>query len=372
MKSMKSALKALFSTLLICAPSTAWGQAMSGVSLGGSRDQLATLGSRPVAAEAMGPHSLEKYKLSGGNDLSATYHRASGKIVYLETDWGGEAAGAFSDFEGFKYGKTTLSEIRTKLGSNGLSFKDRPPVAPTPVGGLALFNSFEIKGTDAVVTFVTSVTAATVKAIKDKGANPNVGDVATLEAVIVGENDYLETIWGGDKIRSPGYTPIEWPGIAAASQEISIGTSFRKPDALNFPVDQVYRGKTAKPDFTGDREDFKNFRTRIRKGMAEGPDFAGEFSVIQFGCGTGCSMVIVANNKTGRPYSFPRGGEDNMYLTLKYKLDSRLMVAQWGSYDSGKCYMEYFDFVKGSWSELGKREIGPLDSCYNDIEQNEP
>lgn len=106
--------------------------------------------------------------------------------------------------------------------------------------------------------------------------------------------------------------------------------------------------------------------------MAERSKFAGEYSVIQFGCGTGCSAVIVANNRTGQPYSFPRGGEDNMYLTLKYKLDSRLMVAQWGSCDSGKCYMEYFDLAEGAWGGLGKREIGPLDSCYNDIEQNGP
>jgi hypothetical protein len=106
--------------------------------------------------------------------------------------------------------------------------------------------------------------------------------------------------------------------------------------------------------------------------MAQGPDFAGEFSVIQFGCGTGCSVVMVANNRTGQPYSFPRGGEDNMYLNLKYSRDSRLMIAQWGSYDSGKCYMEYFVFIKGAWSELGKREIGPLASCYNDIEENQP
>ncbi|MBY5370561.1 hypothetical protein [Rhizobium leguminosarum] len=135
---------------------------MSGVSVGGDRQQLVSIGSRPVATEAMGPHTIEKYKLSGGNELSVTYHRASGKIVYLETDWGGETAEAFSDFEGFKFGKTTLSEIRTKLGSNGMSFKDHPPVTPTPDGGLALFNSYEVNGSGNIATFVTSVSAVTV------------------------------------------------------------------------------------------------------------------------------------------------------------------------------------------------------------------
>ncbi|WP_155248966.1 hypothetical protein [Rhizobium leguminosarum] len=369
---MKHLFAAALSALVISTASAASAQSMSGVSVGGDRQQLDSIGSRPVATEAMGPHTIEKYTLSGGNELSVTYHRASGKIVYLETDWGGETAGAFSDFEGFKFGKTTLSEIRTKLGSNGMSFKDRPPVTPTPDGGLALFNSYEVNGSGTIATFVTSVSAVTVKSIKENGSNPNVGDIAKLEAVIVGEKDYLETIWGSDKTKSPNYAAIDWPGNGSDQAPKSPQAPFTKPEAADFPVERVYGGKTAKPDFSGSNAHFRDFRTRIRQGMAGGPGFAGEFSVIQFGCGTGCSAVIVASNKTGQPYSFPRGGEDNMYLTLKYQLDSRLMVAQWGSYDSGKCIMEYFDFANGIWSAIAKREIGPLDACYKDIEENGP
>jgi hypothetical protein len=369
---MKHLFAAALSAFLLSTASTAFAQSMSGISVGGDRQQLDSIGSRPVATEAMGPHTIEKYKLSGGNELSVTYHRASGKIVYLETDWGGETAGAFSDFEGFKFGKTTLSEIRTKLGSNGMSFKDRPPATPTTDGGLALFNSYEVNGSGTIATFVTSFSAATVKSIKEKGSDPNIGDIATLEAVIVGEKVYLETIWGSDKLTSPNYSAIDWPGNGPGQESKSSPTAFKKPDATDFPVGRVYRGKTAKPDFSGSNAHFRDFRTRIRQGMAGGPGFAGEYSVIQFGCGTGCSAVIVASNKTGRPYSFPRGGEDNMYLTLKYQLDSRLMVAQWGSYDSGKCIMEYFDFANGIWSAIARREIGPLDACYKDFEENGP
>ncbi|TBD75923.1 hypothetical protein [Rhizobium ruizarguesonis] len=369
---MKHLFAAALSALVISTASTAFAQSMSGVSVGGDRQQLDSIGSRPVATQAMGPHTIEKYKLSGGNELSVTYHRASGKIVYLETDWGGETAGAFSDFEGFKFGKTTLSEIRTRLRSNGISFKARPPVTPTPDGGLALFNSFEINGSGTIATFVTSVSAVTVTSIKEKGLNPNIGDVAKLQAVIVGERDYLETIWGSDKTKSPNYSAIDWPGNGSDQAPKSPQAAFTKPEAADFPVERVYRGLTVKPDFSGSNAHFRDFRTRIREGMAGGPGFAGEFSVIRFGCGTGCSAVIVASNKTGQPYSFPRGGEDNMYLTLKYQLDSRLMVAQWGSYDSGECFMEYFDFANGIWSEIAKREIGPLDACYKDIEENGP
>jgi hypothetical protein len=368
---MKHLLPAVLAVISVILPSVSGAQSMSGVSIGDDRRQLESLGSKPVASEAMGPHSLEKYKLSGGNDLSVTYRRGSGTIVYVETDWGGQTAGAFSDFEGFKFGTTTLSQIRSKLRSNGISFRSRPPVSVTPEGGLVLFNSYEVEGADTIVTFVTSISPKIVKSAKESGSNPDVGQIATLEAMIIGQKDYLDTIWGSDKTMSPGYAPIAWPAEESSkSQLLPTDAAAEKLKPSDFPVQRVYRGKPAKADFSGENAHFRDFRTRIRQGMATGPNFAGEYSVIQFGCGTGCSSVIVANNRSGRPYTFPRGGEDNMYLALKYKLDSRLMIAQWGSYESGKCYMEYFDFTDGGWREISKREVGPLDDCYREIDEN--
>lgn len=63
--------------------------------------------------------------------------------------------------------------------------------------------------------------------------------------------------------------------------------------------------------------------------MKDGSGFAGEYSVIQFGCGTGCTSVVVANNRTGQLFSFPRGGEFNQGLTLEFNVNSNLMVARW-------------------------------------------
>lgn len=139
---------------------------------------------------------------------------------------------------------------------------------------------------------------------------------------------------------------------------------------VDYPAKSVFTGQTQLPDFKGRDRDFNTYRTRIREGMRGGPNYAGQYSVIQIGCGTGCSFVIVGDNKTGRPMSFPRGGENNMYLQLQFGLDSRLLIAQWGSYDSGKCYVEWFDFDGGAWKPLGKTEVGVLQSCYNDIAEN--
>ena len=110
-----------------------------------------------------------------------------------------------------------------------------------------------------------------------------------------------------------------------------------------FGVASAYSGKTALPDFKGRERAFKDFRIRIVDGMKNGPNFAGTFSVVQFGCGTGCTFVVIANNKTAELYNFPRGGEDNMYLQLNFELKSRLIVAQWS--DGDNCILEDFEWI---------------------------
>jgi hypothetical protein len=67
-----------------------------------------------------------------------------------------------------------------------------------------------------------------------------------------------------------------------------------------YPVSEVYRGPARMPDFQGRDRDAKDYRTRIRNGIKEGANFAGRYKVIQFGCGTGCAFVYVADVSTGK------------------------------------------------------------------------
>jgi len=141
-----------------------------------------------------------------------------------------------------------------------------------------------------------------------------------------------------------------------------------KPDA--YPVRSIFSGKTKLPDFKGRDRDFKMYRTRIREGMRSGPNYAGHYSVIQIGCGTGCSFVIVADNKTGRPINFPRGADGGLYLELQFQLNSRLLTTQWAATNQGKCFIEFFDFDGQRWTSLKKLEIGPTEACYREIAEN--
>lgn len=151
----------------------------------------------------------------------------------------------------------------------------------------------------------------------------------------------------------------------AASSSLAV-----KPSVSTFPARSRFSGKTVLPDFRGRDRAFNSFRTRIRDGMRKGPDFAGQYSLVQIGCGTGCSFVIVGNNKTGRPANFPRGGENNMYLDLSYSLNSRLLAAQWLDYDQSRCILEYFDFDREVWKQLAKIDLGPTEVCYRSIKEN--
>ncbi|RVK59251.1 hypothetical protein CN155_08220 [Sinorhizobium meliloti] len=364
----------LWAICLVCASAPAMAQSMSGVTIGSDRAALNQLGTKPTSTQAMGPHTAVKFHLPGGNELSATFLRSTGKIVYLETDWGGEPGGAFSDFEGLKYGHTSLADIRRHFGHNGMMFDARQGVSMLPDGGVALFNSYEISGSDVIATFVTTISAAALAELQARHGNEklsdHIGPAAKLNALILAERNYVDTIWGAKKTYDQRYAPIIWGAAQSGSAptESKADADVIRPD--QFPITDIFTGKTKLPDFKGRDKAFNNFRTRIRNGLQEGPNFAGEYSVIQIGCGAGCSFVIVGNNRTGQPLDFPRGGEDNMYLTLKYQLTSKLMIAQWADYDQSTCFIEHFQFDGSNWTVLAKRDVGPVEACYNEIREN--
>lgn len=138
----------------------------------------------------------------------------------------------------------------------------------------------------------------------------------------------------------------------------------------DFPAAKTYAGPIRKPDFQGRDKAFSSFRTRILEGMKDGPSFAGEYSVIQFGCGTGCSGVVVANNRTGQLYSFPRGGEFNQGLTLDFNIDSNLMVARWYT-DSfwETCVIESFLIDDGKWIAKDALASKGDGTCSGDVSE---
>ena len=129
-----------------------------------------------------------------------------------------------------------------------------------------------------------------------------------------------------------------------------------------------YNGKSKTPDFKGRDKAFASFRTRITDGMNGRPTFAGEYSIIQFGCGTSCSVILVANHRTGQVYDFPFSGAEYGPVTLRYApVSSLLMLTR---RDGANCVMEAMTSDAGIWKRIATTPVGSADACYDGFDEN--
>jgi hypothetical protein len=141
------------------------------------------------------------------------------------------------------------------------------------------------------------------------------------------------------------------------------GNNSRIPRFEDYPSGEIFNGKPAPPNLArpGDRL----FRTKIREGIAKGPNFAGHYSIADWGCGTSCVSIAVVDAKTGNSYSGPFGilgyGEalkyadtsENKFQPLSYNINSRLLIVRGCPEDVDKDCASYF----WEWRESAFRLI---------------
>jgi hypothetical protein len=121
------------------------------------------------------------------------------------------------------------------------------------------------------------------------------------------------------------------------------------PSFRSYGIAERFTGKPAAPILAtpGDRA----FRTRIREGAAKGPNFAGHYTVAEWGCGTSCVSAVVVDAKTGKVYGVPFSilgygyglqygdgisARDANFDPLAYKINSRLLIVR-GCPEDEKC-----------------------------------
>src|SRR5690606_2298271 len=65
----------------------------------------------------------------------------------------------------------------------------------------------------------------------------------------------------------------------------------------------------------------RTFKTKLTEGGKAGPNFAGHYTVVTFGCGTQCQDNWIIDSISGKIY-------DRFYSVIgqKYQLDSTLMI----------------------------------------------
>jgi hypothetical protein len=136
-------------------------------------------------------------------------------------------------------------------------------------------------------------------------------------------------------------------GSGKAQQSSEVKSCLSVPRFQDYPVEELFSGKPVSPKLTKPEE--RRFRTVIRQGVAKrygvverpggrerpGPNFAGHYFIITWGCGSPCLMAAIVNAKSGRVLPPPFHPKDVYFQVpwelpmtpLDYRLNSRLLVA---------------------------------------------
>lgn len=143
----------------------------------------------------------------------------------------------------------------------------------------------------------------------------------------------------------------------------------RVPTYRDYPAPEIFTGVPAAAILASAQQ--QRFRTRIREGVSNGsgvwngswkdpikssgPNFAGHYYVIRWGCGSNCLMMAVVDAQSGRVYSPPLGGkgDEELYVPMDplgdheidFQRDSSLMVLRNACKESRReCGVYYFNW----------------------------
>ena len=115
----------------------------------------------------------------------------------------------------------------------------------------------------------------------------------------------------------------------------------------DFPAEKTSVENTAKIDFTSNPS-LKKYKTVLTEGMKEGPNFAGNFTVVSFGCGSNCAIVVVLNS-SGKILH-----EANACAGKEYSIKSNLLILNPldEEYSLPGCDPEYYVLKNGNIEKL--------------------
>jgi hypothetical protein len=119
----------------------------------------------------------------------------------MENDWLQDAQNRQPLFSEFSFGKTTLSDIRSKFGTNGFTYKSRGPF--TTKTHLIMFNCFEFDSpNNEILVTITKV------ALNENVTADNLASKSKLDALIIADKNYLDETWGKGKVLDKNYKKI--------------------------------------------------------------------------------------------------------------------------------------------------------------------
>jgi len=130
---------------------------------------------------------------------------------------------------------------------------------------------------------------------------------------------------------------------------MSISASSTVPRFDSFRTDELFHRPLAKPHLSTEFQ--RMFSTKISEESLHDVNFAGDYRIAEWGCGSSCVAIAVINLKTGAVYDGPfktlgygvrrtyEGGE----FELDYRPNSRLVIAR-GCPENRNCGTYYFEW----------------------------
>jgi len=150
--------------------------------------------------------------------------------------------------------------------------------------------------------------------------------------------------------------------LLVAASEVSLA-AFQHNDDLRFEdyaVSKVFKGKPATAKLTTARE--RKFRTRLTEDSRGGPNFAGHYTVVFWGCGTGCAQTAIVDAYDGRIVWVPLDWTDipdeaDVADNRNFRLNSRLLILTRSNYDAHATYTEYAFLAANSGLRLIRKRL---------------
>jgi hypothetical protein len=111
-----------------------------------------------------------------------------------------------------------------------------------------------------------------------------------------------------------------------------------KYEFREFPI-SVYKGKLAAPNFKTDMRAYL-FRTQIRdQCKKKGVNFAGHYTIVEWGCGSDCQTIAIADRLNGKIYYSHIFKINSLFYGLQYRPNSQMMIINSGLLENHKGYV---------------------------------
>lgn len=129
------------------------------------------------------------------------------------------------------------------------------------------------------------------------------------------------------------------------------------PRFEDYPTSKDFTGKPAAPKLV--RPADRQFRTVIRDGAAKGPNFAGHYTIVSWGCGSGCVSMTIVDARDGTVFQAPfrvlewgmplmkyegrYAANEEHFEPLSFGLGSRLLIVR-GCPEEKNCASYFYEW----------------------------